>query len=222
MRLAALLLILVINLSSAFRLPISSSAIKHATQHVVVHATCNQAATAAQQELPESSTARCSAAKGIGSQRFTVKPLTAAEVEVLSLARHWHPSALQQLLVPVSGAACLVAYDHQGAVAGWVDVLRRGSLVGRQVNGLKFEPIPAHGYLCNLFVIHSYRRQGIAKQLMAKAEQLTQKWGLNHMCLTVNADNAAAVVCYMNYGYVVRGALVSEAMLWKDLTPLRS
>jgi ribosomal protein S18 acetylase RimI-like enzyme len=215
MQVAAALLFLSFALSYAFQLPIARNT---ESQRVLLRAACDHAAAAAQ-GLPESS-AVVSIARSAAST-VCVKPLTAADVEALSLARHWHPSALQQLLVPVSGAACLVAYDH-GTVTGWVDVLRRGSLVGRQVNGLKFEPMPAHGYLCNLFVINSYRRRGIATQLMAKAEQLTQKWGLNHMCLTVNADNAAAVVCYMNYGYVVRGALIGEAMLWKDLTPLVS
>ncbi|KAG5188180.1 hypothetical protein JKP88DRAFT_305239 [Tribonema minus] len=97
-------------------------------------------------------------------------------------------------------------------------VIRKAPCVGRKVGSLAFEPLPAHGYICNLFVLEEWRRQGVARTLLIQAEQQVQRWGLNHMALTVEQHNTAAQLCYQSLDYVLRGS-AQEGMLWKDLVP---
>ena len=48
-----------------------------------------------------------------------------------------------------------------------------------------------------------YRRQGVARQLLKTAEQLSLDWGFRELYLHVMADNNRARLLYQNMGYQV-------------------
>ena len=58
-----------------------------------------------------------------------------------------------------------------------------------------------HVYLSNLAVQEGCRRQGVARKLLAAAEQLSLDWGFREMYLHVMADNTRARLLYKNMGY---------------------
>jgi ribosomal protein S18 acetylase RimI-like enzyme len=56
-------------------------------------------------------------------------------------------------------------------------------------------------YVSNLAISHSYRRQGIAKQLLLKCEKVAREWNCQSLCLHVLEDNLAAKQLYLTNGY---------------------
>ena len=56
-------------------------------------------------------------------------------------------------------------------------------------------------YISNLAISASYRRQGIAKQLLLKCEKVAQEWNCNSLYLHVLEDNLAAKKLYLSSGY---------------------
>lgn len=56
-------------------------------------------------------------------------------------------------------------------------------------------------YVANLAVSKEYRRQGIARQLLVKCEQIAQEWGFKQLTLHVLEDNMAAQELYFSHGY---------------------
>lgn len=65
-------------------------------------------------------------------------------------------------------------------------------------------------YISNLAVKAHYRRQGIAKQLLERCEQIATGWGYNRIQLHVLAHNEQAKKLYLGYGYQI----VSEEPHW--------
>lgn len=56
-------------------------------------------------------------------------------------------------------------------------------------------------YIANLAVSNSYRRQGIAGQLLLKCEQVALDWGFSRISLHVLEDNEGAKRLYFSTGY---------------------
>ena len=56
-------------------------------------------------------------------------------------------------------------------------------------------------YISNLAVSSSYRRQGIAKQLLLKCEKVAEEWNCELLHLHVLEDNLAAKQLYLTNGY---------------------
>lgn len=56
-------------------------------------------------------------------------------------------------------------------------------------------------YLSDLAVNSSWRRKGVAKTLMSKAERLAREMGYNELYLGVNGDNHLALQMYSKMGY---------------------
>ena len=85
---------------------------------------------------------------------------------------------------------CIAASDSQQQVIGTVEMLLRPS-VG----------FSSHPYISNLAVSPPYQRQGIARQLLNRCEQLTLEWGYDRLFLHVLEDNIAAKQLYYSKGY---------------------
>ncbi|WP_267383173.1 GNAT family N-acetyltransferase [Cyanobacterium sp. uoEpiScrs1] len=91
---------------------------------------------------------------------------------------------------------CLVAMisngtsnDFQELVIGTVEITLGSRLHSQSL------------YISNLAVSHSYRRQGVAKYLLQKCEQVALEWGYNSLGLHVLENNYPAKQLYLNYGY---------------------
>ncbi len=79
---------------------------------------------------------------------------------------------------------------------------------------------PQQMYLSNLAVLHTCRRQGIARQLLAAAEQQTLDWGFHDLYLHVMMDNIRARQLYHNTGYRVH-KVETTLLSWINLQPPR-
>jgi ribosomal-protein-alanine N-acetyltransferase len=56
-------------------------------------------------------------------------------------------------------------------------------------------------HLMNLAVLPEYRRQGIALQLMAAFDQISEDWRCGRMCLEVRSNNSIARGFYASMGF---------------------
>ncbi|BBA79349.1 N-acetyltransferase [cyanobacterium endosymbiont of Rhopalodia gibberula] len=110
---------------------------------------------------------------------------------------------------------CLVAMvssetsnDSQESVIGTVEITLGSRLHSQSL------------YISNLAVSHSYRRQGVAKHLLQRCEQVALEWGYRSLSLHVLEDNYPAKRLYINDGYKVqRTELTWQSCLFK--TPRR-
>lgn len=77
-----------------------------------------------------------------------------------------------------------------------------------------------HAYISNLAVSQSYRRQGLAAQLLTTCEALAHTWQLDHLYLHVMEDNLGAQRLYRRLGFQV---FQTEDTLstWLGLQPRR-
>lgn len=102
--------------------------------------------------------------------------------------------------------ACLVA-----AVIETPEKPRRGSSLSGTVIGTieisqrpcetwRFLP-PKRAYLSNLAIDSTYRRRGVARQLLHTCENVALRWGFHRTYLHVMADNQAAQALYKQAGY---------------------
>ncbi len=97
--------------------------------------------------------------------------------------------------------SCLVATkttgDLSSEVVGTVEVAMRSHSFWSN-SGDRYP------YICNLAVKHSCRRQGIARQLLQKCEQIASEWGFSEICLHVLEDNHQAKKLYFTSGYQLK------------------
>lgn len=104
---------------------------------------------------------------------------------------------LQRLTIP--NYRCLVAITATEAIVGSVEIGYRTP-----------RPWPSHQaaypYLSNLVVRSTHRQQGIAKQLLAAAEQQVQHWQRRQVYLHVMTNNFVARQLYLKAGYVTHHA----------------
>jgi ribosomal protein S18 acetylase RimI-like enzyme len=105
------------------------------------------------------------------------------------------------------GATVLIATaaEDEGAVAtteptviGTVDCIELPAGKGRRALGPE---LPRRFLIRNLWVDESRRRQGIARKLMAAAEELAAGAGIGYLSLEVNADNTPARQLYEGMGF---------------------
>lgn len=75
-------------------------------------------------------------------------------------------------------------------------------------------------YISNLAVVSSFRRQGIASQLLVKCEQVAQQWGHRQVYLHVLENNYGARELYSTLGYgLIHTEWSFNSWLWS--TPQR-
>ncbi len=100
---------------------------------------------------------------------------------------------------------CSIAlYDDRGQtrVVGTVEV---------GVRAANDRPQPyRYVYISNLAVSDAFRRRGVARELLANCERLTQSWGYTQIHLHVMADNEHGLSLYHKLGYQV----ISTEFLW--------
>ncbi len=84
---------------------------------------------------------------------------------------------------------------QQKAIAGTVEIAVKQSFWLAKTNHAQYP------YISNLAVKADFRRQGIAKKLLSKCEQIAQNWGYDTIQLHVLADNQQAKQLYLNFGY---------------------
>lgn len=89
---------------------------------------------------------------------------------------------------------CLVATISDEMIVGTVEIALRFNY-GFSLMGGK------NPYISNLAVTPAYRRQGIARKLLLKCEQIAHNWGYQKICLHVLADNYQAQQLYYSKGY---------------------
>lgn len=109
---------------------------------------------------------------------------------------------------------CLVAtiVDEQtqsSAIAGTVEISLKTAL---------WSADPQYPYICNLAVKNSYRRQGIAKQLLNQCEQIARNWGYDTVQLHVLSDNNSALQLYLSIGYQI----IRKEIHWEGLFKLNT
>ena len=76
---------------------------------------------------------------------------------------------------------------------------------GETIGYIGVMPVPPEYNVCNVAVVDSARRKGVASALMAAAEDLAVKAGGGTVYLEVNETNAAAIALYLKRGYEVCG-----------------
>ncbi len=85
--------------------------------------------------------------------------------------------------------------DRPCEVMGTVEVTLQKPALGQ----------PAYPYLASLTVDSSYRRLGIARQLIQACEEQVYLWHRDDLYLHVLADNGAARRLYLRLGYCIHG-----------------
>lgn len=81
-----------------------------------------------------------------------------------------------------------------GDMAGTVEMTLRSTKLLARTTG-------RYPYLSNLAVRPTYRRQGVAKQLLLNCEQVALEWGFKDLYLHVLENNHQARQLYFNLGY---------------------
>ena len=105
---------------------------------------------------------------------------------------------------------------YQCLVATLVDENEGSLIVGTVEISLKvsfWSSSSQYPYISNLAVKDSYRRQGIARQLLTKCEQLAHSWGYDAIQLHVLEHNKLAKQLYLNSGYQI----VKKETYWDGL-----
>jgi ribosomal protein S18 acetylase RimI-like enzyme len=69
-----------------------------------------------------------------------------------------------------------------------------------------------HGYVSDMFVCESWRRRGVARQLMNAIEAEMIKRGCKRMRICTKATNPAAVGCYQANGYRPYEIILSKSL----------
>lgn len=98
------------------------------------------------------------------------------------------------------GGEAAAAGEEQPAlvVLGTVDCIELPSGKGRRALGPE---LPRRLLIRNLWVSEEVRRQGLARRLMAAAEELARGMGVGYLSLDVLTDNAPALRLYESLGF---------------------
>jgi len=92
---------------------------------------------------------------------------------------------------------CLVTTTndpHNSQITGTVEISLRTSL---------WAPTSQYPYISNLAVKEDYRRQGLAKKLLEKCDQIAFSWGYDQIQLHVLEQNKLALQLYLASGYQI-------------------
>ena len=142
-----------------------------------------------------------------GAPRFAIRPgipadlprLTAIENEAFAGDRLSQRALARHLRSPT--ASLLVAVAADGTIPGYALMLfRRNAAIAR---------------LYSLAVVRAARGQGLARQLIAAAEELAAGRGAAAMRLEVRVDNLAAIRLYEALGY---GSFARRRFYYEDRT----
>ena len=113
----------------------------------------------------------------------------------------FHEDLRTRLHLPPSQCRCLIASQplngdrtNREEIVGTIEIRQRKSFLGGS-------SIP---YISNLAIKPSHRRQGIARQLLVKCEQIAREWEARELTLHVLEDNHAARQLYLASGYQIR------------------
>jgi ribosomal protein S18 acetylase RimI-like enzyme len=93
-----------------------------------------------------------------------------------------------------------MATDAKPSIIGTVEIALR--------NGFICESL----YISNLAVSYDYRRQGVARHLLLKCEQIAVEWGHQSLSLHVLEDNHPAKNLYLSLGY----QLLETEISWQN------
>ena len=108
---------------------------------------------------------------------------------------------------------CLVAtiIDEQSrpSIAGTVEVSLKNSF---------WSPYSQYPYISNLAVKNTYRRRGIARQLLEKCESIASSWGYDAVQLHVLNQNDSAKKLYLGSGY----RIIKKETSWNGFFPYGS
>ena len=122
---------------------------------------------------------------------FWVNPLLQFTVaEDLRYRLNNHPPLYQCL-------AATQVIHQQEAITGTVEIAVKQSFWLAKNNHDQYP------YISNLAVKADFRRQGIAKKLLSKCEQIARNWGYDKIQLHVLASNLQAKQLYLSSGYSV-------------------
>ena len=125
---------------------------------------------------------------------MTVIPMTAAHIpdiaalEEVCFSTPWSATSLQEELHNPP-AVFRVAVDEQGRLLGYVGM----------------HHLADEGYVTNVAVLPTARRQGVARALMNALADYGRDKGLARITLEVRAGNAPAIALYERLGYVCDG-----------------
>jgi ribosomal protein S18 acetylase RimI-like enzyme len=125
-----------------------------------------------------------------------------------------HEDLRTRLRLPSSQYRCLIAsqsvkgdYRIREAIVGTVEIKQHKSFL----SGL------SRPYICNLAVKSSHRRQGIARQLLLKCEQIAREWEAKELTLHVLDNNHAARQLYLASGYQIEQVETNLSyLLWQQ------
>jgi ribosomal protein S18 acetylase RimI-like enzyme len=93
---------------------------------------------------------------------------------------------------------CLVAIKVVRGVAGQVEEVVGTVEIGLRTGAISGDRI---SYISNLAVNRAHRRQGIARKLLLRCEQIACEWGCRNISLHVLENNDCAKQLYLSCGY---------------------
>lgn len=110
-----------------------------------------------------------------------------AEIEKQCFSHPWSLTSLQTELE--KDDACFFAAVQNDVVLGYIG----------------FNSIAGEGYIANVAVLPSYRKQGIGKQLIQAMVNAAREQGLAFLTLEVRKSNIAAIQLYEQFGFLPVG-----------------
>jgi aminoglycoside 6'-N-acetyltransferase I len=105
-----------------------------------------------------------------------------------------HRADIEKMLGDTERAICLLARSAGGAVAGFAEV----SLRRDYVNGCSTSPV---GFLEGLFVVAGSRRKGVARALVAAAEDWAARHGCSEFASDVLLENVESQKAHAALGF---------------------
>ena len=97
---------------------------------------------------------------------------------------------------------CLVAISKDSEVTASKNVIVGTVEISVRSNCNSYSSIGSpYPYIANLAVDRPYRRQGVAKKLLTKCEQIARTWGFSELSLHVLENNERAKKLYLGTGY---------------------
>jgi aminoglycoside 6'-N-acetyltransferase I len=131
-----------------------------------------------------------------------IKPCTEPNTDWLALrAALWpsqdkqaHWAEMEQLCAQPGRYAQLLAYGHEGTVQGFVEIAVRSDYV----NGTESSPV---GFLEGIYVLDAFRGRGIARALVARAEEWLLGQGIAEFASDALLDNATSHAMHRSLGF---------------------